>query len=361
MEIYTKKDFPKLSSYINNGGFIVEKHFSEDLFIYGYSVLENNFRIWDNFSVNLRGLIVNSVGEVISRGIPKFFTFKSTLSERKILLNENQLFNIPVGPFEIHEKIDGTLGILYWINDKPFIASQRSFRGKKVEKANSIFYSKYQSLFNLLKRDRTYLFEFIYPETRVVVNYGDIEDMYLIAVIENSTGESLNLEDENVGFPLPANYTEDFKQVTNFKDLQNLNLRNKEGFVIKFADGQRIKIIFPWYRETHNLIDQLKYLHKSIHSLNSRLKKHLNLPSKPLSFKHICEKIQSGESLSAIEKNIPDAFYYYGVEEWIESKLCKFDNHEFEDDCKFEVGLNNDVSNDVSMWGFIERLSSKYN
>ena len=40
------------------------------------------------------------------------------------------------------------------------------------------------------KPGKTYLFEIIYPENRIVVDYGDYKGLVLIDVIDNETGKS---------------------------------------------------------------------------------------------------------------------------------------------------------------------------
>jgi RNA ligase len=93
----------------------------------------------------------------------------------------------------VYDKLDGSLGILYFYDDKPYIATRGSFTSEQAERANKIFQKKYSHLhFN---KEHTYLFEIIYPENRIVVDYGAKEDLILLAVLDTETGKDLELPD----------------------------------------------------------------------------------------------------------------------------------------------------------------------
>lgn len=315
-----KFDPDTLKAYIHDGGFFVEKHPSANLFIYGYS---NNHNIkWDEQNKHLRGLILDDNGIVKARSFPKFFSYRSYLSQNKILLSNNQILDLPSTDFQIFEKLDGTLGVLYWIKNKPFIASQRSFTSKKALIATELLYQNYKHSIDLFKRDRTYLFEVISPETKVIVNYKKKRELYLIGILDNETGTQLPLED--VGIPMVKNYTSDFSFVKNFKDLQNLNIPEMEGFVIVFNNGIRFKIKFPWYSEVHKLLDQLMFLDRTKYNICQKLKTHLNIDFKYISNADVYNCLNEENSLDSILKNVPAIYYYYGFEEWLIKIVNKY-------------------------------------
>ncbi len=64
-------------------------------------------------------------------------------------------------------------------------------------RANAMLQTKYASALARLSPDKTYLFEIIYPENRIVVNYGDVEELVLLAIIDNATALDLP---EDLGF-----------------------------------------------------------------------------------------------------------------------------------------------------------------
>ena len=78
-----------------------------------------------------RGLIVDNDNHILFRPMKKFF-------------ERNQLYHyfVPHGNkhFELYEKKDGALGILYWLADFPFIATRGSFTSKQAIIGTSLLY-----------------------------------------------------------------------------------------------------------------------------------------------------------------------------------------------------------------------------
>jgi RNA ligase len=135
------------------------------------------------------GLILDDNYIIVARPFPTFFNY-SEIAEQ-VIPNEN---------FEVYEKMDGSLGILYWIDNQLFIATRGSFTSDQSKVANELLNSKYAATLPFLDRTKTYLFEIIYPENRIVINYSDAEILVLLAVIDIETGHDLALED--IGFPI---------------------------------------------------------------------------------------------------------------------------------------------------------------
>ncbi|MBC7864045.1 MAG: hypothetical protein IAF38_13800 [Bacteroidia bacterium] len=252
----------KKAGYVN-----VQKHPSQDLFIYNYSSTAQYDRIWNEVTLQCRGLILDAENNVVARPFKKFFN----LGEQ-----ENQY--LPNEAFEVYEKMDGSLGILYWINNDPFIATRGSFTSEQSVKANEILNSKYAHALKNLKKENTYLFEIIYPENRIVVDYGKTEDLVLLSVIDKKTGEDVALED--IGFPMVKR----FDGINDINKLAALEENNKEGFVIKFKDGLRYKVKFKEYVRIHRIISQVSNV-------------------------SIWEYLKTGQSLNELLDRVPDEFY----------------------------------------------------
>ena len=157
---------------------------------------------------------------------------------------------MPPTSFQVFDKLDGSLGILYWLGGKPFIASRGSFSSEQSDKANELLHQKYVDVIPNLNPSYTYLFEIIYPENRVVVDYGNEEKLVLIGMVETKTGIELPLLD--IGFPL-------VKEYTNFSKIDELSQQqweNHEGFVIRFENGYRVKLKFEEYVRLHRILTQ---------------------------------------------------------------------------------------------------------
>lgn len=212
-----------------------------------------------------RGLIVADDGHIVARPFPKFFNIEQLKG------------NLPNGPFEVYEKLDGSLGVLYFIGERPFIATRGSFTSEQSEFANDILDRKYKKV--EFRHDLTYLFEIIHPLNRIVVDYGEMEDLILLAIIETSTGKELPLED--IGFPIAKRY----EGIKGFDELSALEEPNKEGFVLRFTEsGERVKMKFAEYKRLHSLLTGL-------------------------SARHIWEALQTPDGLKEIVERVPDEFY----------------------------------------------------
>ena len=214
----------------------VQKHPEADLFIYNYSSIVQYEKIWNEITLNTRGLILDSDMNIIARPFGKFFN-----------LEEHQPGDIPNLPFDVYEKMDGSLGILYFIGGKPFIATRGSFTSVQSKHATEILYSKYKHTFDKLDKSSTYLFEIIYPQNRIVVDYGVMDDLVLLTIIDNVSGVE---RIEDIGFPIVKKYD----GITDINKLKLLNKDNSEGFVIRFSNGFRIKVKFSEYVRLHRII-----------------------------------------------------------------------------------------------------------
>ena len=226
-----------LDQLLENGYIKAKKHPKVDLYIYNYTAKTQYERMWNDWTLSCRGLIMNKNREVIARPFPKFFN-----------LGEMESQIIPNEPFEVFDKVDGSMGVLYWANNQPFIATRGSFNSEQSKKANSILYQKYQDNLSKLDRSKTYVFEIIYPENRIVVDYGDREELILLGIIDTQTGIEEPLQ--NIGFPLVTQ----FNGVRDLSKLKSLEENNREGFVVKFKSGLRIKVKFDEYQRIHRIV-----------------------------------------------------------------------------------------------------------
>ncbi|MGB0871006.1 MAG: RNA ligase [Flavobacteriales bacterium] len=233
------KNIERFEALIKEGFIVKNKHPEANLWIYNYSQKTQYDCFWNEYTLNCRGLILDDKYNIVAKTLPKFFNIEEIGHDK-----------LPDESFTIHEKLDGSLGILYWLNDKPYIATRSSFTSIQAVKANQLLQSKYNHLIPKLEKNKTYIFEIIYPSNRIVVNYGTDEHLILLAIIDNNTLKEEPLMD--LGFPLPKTY----KNI-DLKTLKSLNKDNEEGFVIKFEHGFRVKIKFENYIELHRIVTQV--------------------------------------------------------------------------------------------------------
>jgi RNA ligase len=251
----------------------VTKHPSEHLYIYNYSAKAQYDKMWNEVTLMTRGLILDAEMKIVARSFGKFFNIEEHTSDE-----------IPMLPFEAYEKLDGSLGILYWINDKPFIATRGSFESEQAKHANKILYEKYEHTFNNLQKHVTYLFEIIYPQNRIVVDYESMDDLVLLAIIDNKTGLDANLQ-TRIGFPV----VNKFDGAKDTQQIKNMNLENKEGFVLKFENSFRVKVKFEGYVKLHKIVTGTSNI-------------------------AIWEYMQEGKPIADLLEKVPDEFY-----EWVKN------------------------------------------
>jgi RNA ligase len=224
-----------IEELISNGYISKRKHPEEELFILNYTPKTQYESLWNEFTLSCRGLIVDSSYNIKARCFKKFFNYEEARQEISSRANL---------AFDVQEKIDGSLGILYWIKDKPFISTRGSFDSKQALVATEILHS-YGKL--RLDESLTYLFEIVYPENRICVDYGTKRDLIFLSAFDIQSGKEVKIKTD---FPSCQSFSFD----KDFDSIKKLNWPNKEGFVVRFEDGFRFKIKFDEYVNLHNVI-----------------------------------------------------------------------------------------------------------
>lgn len=239
MKIYDLIDKDILNDMINKEYVNVTKHPQFPLYIYNYSKKCQFKHAWNEVTETCRGLIVDEDLNIIARPFKKFYNYEE-------LLQMNM--QIPDEEFEVYEKLDGSLGILYFWEDKAYIATRGSFTSNMALHATNVLNEKYDV--SLLDKSKTYLFEIIYPEDLHIVTYKNVDDIFLLAVIDNETGIDYDISKWNSIFKCTTKY-DGFNDYTKVRDA--FSGKNREGFVIKFKSGFRMKLKFAEYWKLHFL------------------------------------------------------------------------------------------------------------
>lgn len=214
-------------------------------FILNYTPKAQYENLWNDVTRACRGLIVEKRSlEVVARPFEKFFNYDDTTNTVS-----------PDGSVEIEvtDKVDGSLGIAYPDPTQPTgvaIATRGSFHSLQAEHATQ----RYQQSHRLFSpRDGwTYLYEIVYPENRVVVDYGRDDNLYLIGIRNIDTGFHVSVRHPHVA-NLPRTQVLPFKNFHDF--IENWKpRRGVEGVVIHdLANGQMWKVKTEEYKEIHRL------------------------------------------------------------------------------------------------------------
>jgi len=245
-------DIDEVNRRINDGLITVRRHPFLDLRIFNYTHKTQYQRLWDQYTRTCRGLIVDGQNNILNNPFPKFYNLGET--------EETMIQNLPAEVPSITEKLDGMLGILYDEGDNPAIATRGSFDSPYAEWATNWLRIKGYSLDDF-KLDYTYLFEIIYPENKIVVNYGDRAELILIAVRNNDNGGELNhiKEAEELGLSYAKEFSAEILGGNNkindaLKYLESCKGTDCEGFVCKYPTGLRVKIKSEDYRRLHKIL-----------------------------------------------------------------------------------------------------------
>jgi RNA ligase len=238
-------DWNIIKEYANENLIRINSNYNNSLFILNYTSETQFKKHWDIITMNCRGLIVDNDGNIVKRCIPKFFNLHDYKPE-EIPYHKN---------YEIQEKYDGVYGVLYKENMTYKIATRGSFYSNYTIEATKILYKdKYKSFLHKINDDYTYIFEIIYPENQIVVKYNE-QKLVLLTVFETKTGMEIPLD--KIDFPDKAKV---YKNLS-FNDFEELRTKyeeeNREGFVVKFEDGFRIKVKFDNYFKLHKIVTKL--------------------------------------------------------------------------------------------------------
>ena len=235
-----------LNDYVKNGW--IRKEVNEDLTIYNYTSACQFDRHWDYYTKMSRGLILDNNGNIVARPFVKFFNAGET-EETKI---ENLPSEVPI----ITEKLDGSLGILFIYKDKIVVTTRGSFVSDQAKWATEWVEKKEFKPTDFMV-GYTYLFEILYRENRVVINYGDREELVLLTVIENETGKEHSYNEvKSIGKQLNLNVVKKLEIVDIQKAVDMLPTlsSNEEGFVVRYSNGLRIKLKGVEYFRLHRLL-----------------------------------------------------------------------------------------------------------
>ncbi len=284
-----------LEKYYENGLLHKQTHPTLDLTIWNYSPKVQYERLWDDITIQCRGLVTNSKGDIVARPFKKFFNYE-----------EHKPEDLPNESFEVYEKMDGSLGILFyyeyelsderryniWFNNNYETGMERFFDPNNLPDFDNSYYEptpktkgewiiatrgsftspqaikgkelleKYN--FERLNTGYTYLFEIIYKENRIVCNY-DYEDLVLLGMINTKTGDEVNIRNDsedirfknmisNIGFRVVMLY----KTWGEGYDLLKEEISNdREGYVIRFKNGFRMKIKGDEYVRLHRILTNI--------------------------------------------------------------------------------------------------------
>lgn len=273
-----------LKRMVDEGYVNVQKHPTFDYYIYNYSQTTQFEKKWNEATLQARGLILNGSGEIIARPFKKFFNFQEH-QNNQIPWNES---------YTVLEKMDGSLLIGYTGEDgRSYVASRGSFTSDQANWGNQILNLKYSFLSDInpcsiihLCKEYTVLYELLWPSNRIVIDYGDIEDVVTLGMVNKVTGEIVS--PDKIYNPSGRYYSiPHIFDVSDIKELLSHEKDNFEGYVVRFESGFTMKVKLDEYVRLHRLVTGVSNV-------------------------SIWESLKNGDNIESLLKNVPDEFY-----EWV--------------------------------------------
>lgn len=262
---------------------------------------------WTDAEQKCRGLIVEDTGQIVGRCLSKFWNFSEHTSGRSYAKP------LPDEAFQIFAKQDGSLGTVFFYDDQWHVATKGSFHSEQAKWATRYIRAAtgtgetIEGLvghdFDPLNKQKTYVCEIVYPTNRIVVNYGSLETLVLLTVLDNETGEEEFTEEHKLEWGWIGDVVQEFDpnslSVAELQELadENVLLANgldeqdrvvtgtdMEGYVVRFRNGTRVKV---------KGTDYLR-LHKVLTNCTER---------------SVWEVLSSGGSFDEFLADVPDEFY----------------------------------------------------
>jgi RNA ligase len=257
-----------LYRYESEGLLYKSVHPTLPLIIWNYTPKVQYELLWDDVTLSCRGLITDINGNIVGRPFKKFFN-----------LEENR--HTPTDKFDVYEKMDGSLGILINYNYEWILATRGSFSSDQAIKGCEIL--NRNENYKKLNPNVTWLFEIIYPENRIVVNYG-YEDLVMIGGVYTNTGLEIDIHSDEHVSNLGINIVKKYDGIEDYTKIKSMISDNQEGHIIRFSNGERIKIKGEEYIRLHKIMTEV-------------------------STKSIWESLMNNDDINALLENVPDEFY----------------------------------------------------
>lgn len=229
--------------WTQHGEVYARRNEDASLIIFNYKPKAMYDNRWNWLERVSRGLILNALtGEVVARPFDKFWNY-----------GERGDFHEGKTVTDVREKMDGSLGILYLHRGQFRIATRGSFDSRQAKWATE-YLLDHHSLIGLA--GVTLLFEIVYPENRVVVDYAEQSFLSLLGVRRIDGDEvspaEVDLYADRYGFRRPACL--DRFTPEQLRERAAELTANEEGWVVLFTDGSRCKIKGAAYIAIHRIV-----------------------------------------------------------------------------------------------------------
>ncbi|MFD0265254.1 RNA ligase [Streptomyces sp. NPDC127106] len=301
----------ELAAAIDAGYVSRKPHPELPLSIYTYTRTAQYERVWNQVTVRCRGLVADdTTGAVVALPLPKFFNVGEHES------GQPYAPALPDEPFEVYEKVDGSLAVVFHYAGAWRVASKGSFISTQAVWAQRRLDGRDTSA---LVPGTTYLAEILYPQNRIVVDYGDRRDLVLLAAF-GPDGTEVPLAEaaghwEGIGSVVtlwPAMPIDELVALTEASTMPGGRAAtgtDAEGFVLRFASGVRAKAKLSEYVRLHKVLTGVT--ERDIWRSHG-IQRFAGLPAKQVAQALGCTlaevEASGGKPLDALLEQVPDEF-----------------------------------------------------
>ncbi len=232
-----------------------------------------------------RGLITDTEGNIIARGFEKFFNWEEH-GEGELPCKGDKI--------EITEKLDGSLIIAFRYAEQVVYTTRGSFYSDQAQAASVLYNTLYNE--DWIEERKSYLFEYIAPENRIVVAYSR-PDLIHLAVLDIN---GVDLPRDSKYHLVPVHEFSDTFSDELYDFLRQQPDLNREGFVIRqVLEGQpnfRVKIKYESYCALHRLVTNTSNM-------------------------DVWDSMRLGGNLDNVLSNVPDEFF-----NWVSSVKAEIES-----------------------------------
>lgn len=241
---------------------------------------------WNAVTATCRGLVVDDLtGEVVATPFAKFHALGAHTGGAPYAAA------LPDEPFEVFDKVDGTLGVVFHFAGAWQVATKAAFASTQARWAMRWLAARDTSGLTV---GTTYLAEIVYPENRIVVNHAGRRTLVLLGAfaadgteipLAEAAQEWRSTGGEVVSVRPAPSITELARLAAESRDLDGTELTGleAEGWVVRFASGLRVKIKLDDYIRLHGTITHT-------------------------SERTVWEALAAGHDLSTLFTDVPDEF-----------------------------------------------------
>lgn len=223
----------------------------DELSLFKYTKQCQYDNAWNRTNKRCRGIIFNTItGTIVNRPFDKFFNMGERPNTMPKVLRSKLKHGV-----EAYDKLDGSCISIFYYDGRWRCSTPGSITSPQAKYAEMVLLLKYD--LSKLPTDLTYVCEMVAPFDRQdkVVDYGSRNDLTLLAAFEKKWDQTevprgrLRTLFADTGIELAPMYPLDSEDPFGTKVPDG-----KEGFVLLFHDGLRVKVKGRWYKHWARII-----------------------------------------------------------------------------------------------------------